>query len=519
MKAFLMHKDANFDIRAPLPTHASDLAQDLELETIIQAMARNEPYLAEVARGALLQSTATAPETILYRQAVLGDSLQNAATVRSLYAIAVESLDAEKKHSWAYLSNYPTGILRRSLEVLQVLVELLGRLRGIADQHAGDFRSQGFSELFATLQRDLDDAYFARIRDHLIDLKFNNGLVLGAHLGSGLKGRDYILLRSKEPRLSWIQAWLKKFFGPKRPGYTFTLHPRDEGGYRALSELSDRGIDEVADAVARSTDHIVSFFMMLRAELAFYVGCLNLNDQLKRRGADIAVPVPLAADHRDSRYEGLYDPCLALRMASLPVSNHHDLNSADLVFVTGANQGGKSTFLRSIGLAQLMMQAGMFVAARQFEAPASVGLFTHYKREEDTQMRSGKFDEELVRMSALLADMHPNALVLFNESFAATNEREGSEIAAQIIRGLTVRRVRVVFVTHMYELARSFFEPRTDHSVFLRAERDAQGHRSFKLTEGAPLRTSYGQDLYEKTFASELIKRPAAKSKLEDAHT
>ena len=40
------------------------------------------------------------------------------------------------------------------------------------------------------------------------------------------------------------------------------------------------------------------------------------------------------------------------------------------MMITGANEGGKSTFLRSVGLAQLMMQAGMFVAAREFRADA-----------------------------------------------------------------------------------------------------------------------------------------------------
>ena len=73
MKAFLMHKAANFDVKAPLPAHTADLAQDLELETIVRAMARNDSYLSEIGRSALLQSTSTDQETVLYRQAVLDD--------------------------------------------------------------------------------------------------------------------------------------------------------------------------------------------------------------------------------------------------------------------------------------------------------------------------------------------------------------------------------------------------------------------------------------------------------------
>jgi DNA mismatch repair ATPase MutS len=44
-----------------------------------------------------------------------------------------------------------------------------------------------------------------------------------------------------------------------------------------------------------------------------------------------------------------------------------------LVIITGANSGGKSTFLRSLGLAQLMMQCGMFVTAASFRASACRG--------------------------------------------------------------------------------------------------------------------------------------------------
>ena len=47
-------------------------------------------------------------------------------------------------------------------------------------------------------------------------------------------------------------------------------------GSKALSELKDRGINLVANALAQSADHIDSFFKMLRIELAFYIGCLNL---------------------------------------------------------------------------------------------------------------------------------------------------------------------------------------------------------------------------------------------------
>jgi DNA mismatch repair ATPase MutS len=150
-----------------------------------------------------------------------------------------------------------------------------------------------------------------------------------------------------------------------------------------------------------------------------------------------------------------------------------------------------------------MMQCGMFTPAESFCANVSNGLFTHFKREEDVTMKSGKLDEELGRMSQIVDDLTSNSMVLFNESFAATNEREGSEIARQITNALLEKHVKVFFVTFLYEFAHGFYEQRTGNAFFLRAERQADGTRTFKLIEGEPMQTSYGEDLYNKIFGTD----------------
>jgi DNA mismatch repair ATPase MutS len=289
----------------------------------------------------------------------------------------------------------------------------------------------------------------------------------------------------------------------KAPGYTFQLHPRDEAGARMLSELRDQGVNLVANALAQSTDHILSFFQMLRTELAFYVGCLNLQRKLADLGEPTCLPVPAPAGRSKLSGSGVYDVCLALKAGRLVVGNDLNADGRDLVVITGANTGGKSTFMRSLGLAQLMMQAGMFVPADAFSAEVRDHLFTHYKREEDVTMESGKLDEELNRMSEIMDRLTPHSMVLFNESFAATNEREGSEIARQITDALIERGVKVSFVTHLYELAHGLFERKMKNAIFLRAERGANGARTFRLVEGEPLKTSYGEDLYDSVFKPE----------------
>lgn len=103
-------------------------------------------------------------------------------------------------------------------------------------------------------------------------------------------------------------------------------------------------------------------------------------------------------------------------------------------------------------------------------------------------------------MSAIADAIAPGALLLCNESFSSTNEREGSEIARQIVRAMLDSGVKVAFVTHQYDLAHGFWERRGEHSLFLRAGREHEGRRSYRLAAGEPLPTSYGADSYRAVF-------------------
>ena len=105
-------------------------------------------------------------------------------------------------------------------------------------------------------------------------------------------------------------------------------------------------------------------------------------------------------------------------------------------------------------------------------------------------------------MSEITDRLTPDSLLLFNESFAATNEREGSEISSQIVSALLEGKNKVFFVTHLYSFARRFHETGKQSALFLRAERRDDGMRTFKLMPGEPLDTSYGEDLYDRIFVN-----------------
>jgi len=531
MKAFLLHRDQDFAVKPELrdaifgamtsgdllaifnlrrdierkrearpvlaPTgNDAVLTQDLELRTLWNAMAGGDEFLFETAKRAVLSSL-TDPDAIAYRQQVLADCLEHPEIARQLYELAVEALDNERQAGGLWFRASPDSILHRSVQVLKLHVDALKRLRQIADEQAAGFRSEGFTRFFAMLRQELDDDYLQTVEHHLRTLEFKRGVLESAELAKGLKGRRYLVRTPRE------QRWTERLpFGNRSEGYSFTIPARDENGFKSLEDIRGKGINVVANSVAQSADHVKSFFSMLRLELAFYLGCLNLHDRLVAKGQPVCFPQPLAAGQLALTAEGIYDVCLTLHLESPVVGNEVHADGTSLVMITGANQGGKSTLLRSLGLAQLMMQAGMFAGARSFRAGVCNGLFTHYKREEDVTMEGGKLDEELARMSEIAGQITRHSILLCNESFASTNEREGSEIARQVVRAMLRRQIRVFFVTHMYDLAHSFYAQQLGSALFLRAERQPDGRRTFKLAEGEPLPTSYGKDSYQRIFGA-----------------
>jgi DNA mismatch repair ATPase MutS len=487
MKTNLMYRNKEFSIEAPRCFGAKTMAADLELGSILSKMACSDADVYEACSAALFQPM-TDPDEIRFRQMNMEDCLQNPEPVRRLYQI---TLDTEKrvKSSWYWLSpsRVVSSTYSSAAELLKIYSEMLTELRAVADRAIAAFRSDGFCRLLKMLQTELSDAYLAQVRACLREVKDGKGILISASLGDSCQGVRFVL-RSKNKKGFW-RRW---FFAP-----SYSLAPRDDSGAQDFENRRARAINECTNALAQAAEHLEKFFVNLKRELAFYIGCLNLRDEMERIGMPVCIP-QMSVEGPGRSWDMLYDIALAVTKNTAVISNTLSTQNKRLFLITGANQGGKSTFLRSVGQAQLMAQCGMIVGARAFSAPLQSGIFTHFKKEEDAAYTSGKLDEELARMSGIISHIKRGGLVLLNESFAATNEREGSEICRQITNALVENGVAVFSVTHLYAYAAAY----QDHPQvqYLRAERKEDETRTFRMIAGAPLQTAFGADLWDKAF-------------------
>jgi MutS domain V len=499
MKVRLLHPEHDADLTSHLSWQIDALiTDDLELNRIYDAMAGGDKFLLETAKAVLPQMI-TDPAVITYRQQVLADTLANHSLVQQIHAIAAGVDGIELRHKvflGGLKSRDPAAILRRSVRIMELLTDTLRELRNLTARSADRFRSPGFQQLSAMLAHQIPDKYLTLVGDYLSEFQLPRGVLLSSQLGAGNHAEQHVL--HPPPR----RTWLGRLTDTPGQGYEFTVDADDVPGAEALTKLAGRAINDIANTVTQSAEHLRHFFSRLRLESAFYLACANLHHALARRNVPTCFPVPTPAEPHRFHCADLRDVGLCLATSNNIQGTTIEADRKALTVITGANGGGKSTYLRSVGIAHLMMQAGMFVTAQTFTANVRSGIFTHFTREEDATLTHGKLEEELSRMSTLVDQINPTSLLLCNESFASTNELEGSQIALQIVDAMVDSGVKVLFVTHLYDLGRSLHARHNPTHMFLRAERRPDGGRTFRLLPGEPEPTSHGQDSFRQIFGT-----------------
>jgi DNA mismatch repair ATPase MutS len=126
-----------------------------------------------------------------------------------------------------------------------------------------------------------------------------------------------------------------------------------------------------------------------------------------------------------------------------------------MVFLTGPNMAGKTTYLRSVALAVLMGQVGMGVPAKRMRFTPVEALFTSLSPTDNLRAGLSYFLAEVLRVKAaatLLAEGR-RALILFDEVFKGTNVRDALDASAAVILGFArARRSGFIFSSHLAEL-------------------------------------------------------------------
>lgn len=190
-------------------------------------------------------------------------------------------------------------------------------------------------------------------------------------------------------------------------------------------------------------------------EVQFYLSYLDFQKEMESYGCCFTKPI--LVEERELKVTGVYDLALAFKGAKKGrkvISNDVYMNDGERFFVvTGPNQGGKTTFARSMGQMMYFAMMGLEVPAQMAIVPYIDGMITHFSVEESVETGRGKLKEELTRLAPMMHETDKNQFVILNELFTTAATYDSYIMGKNVMEHFIENNCMGIYVTHIRELA------------------------------------------------------------------
>ena len=172
-----------------------------------------------------------------------------------------------------------------------------------------------------------------------------------------------------------------------------------------------------------------------------------------------------------------------------PVSYDIQLDpETNFLFLTGANMGGKSTFIRAVGVAVFLAHLGMGVPAKAMQLSLFDGILSNINVVDDISKGESYFFNEVQRIRDTLIKISGKNkwLVLIDELFKGTNVQDAMKCSSAVIKGLIkIRQSLFILSTHLYEIGDELRQfPNISFKYFETSVKDDQLEFSYQLKDG-----------------------------------
>lgn len=148
--------------------------------------------------------------------------------------------------------------------------------------------------------------------------------------------------------------------------------------------------------------------------------------------------------------EGVFHPTL-----KEPVGNDITMNAGqNVIFLTGANMAGKSTFLRSLSTALYLAHVGFPVPAKSMEFSVMDGIFTTVNLPDNLGIGASHFYAEVLRVKKMATELSTGKsfFILFDELFRGTNVKDAHEATVAVTNAFAGKRNSMFIISsHIVE--------------------------------------------------------------------
>jgi len=217
--------------------------------------------------------------------------------------------------------------------------------------------------------------------------------------------------------------------------------------------------------------------------------------ETQERGG-IYVPNDIVMGNRD--YMDLPYPTTV--MLDVNVHDGHDING---VLLYGINSSGKSSLMKSIGIAVLLAQSGFFVSASSMKFSLFDSVFTRIVSKDNLAKGLSTFAVEMLEMKNIFNRANASSLILGDEISHGTETLSGVAIVASAIMKLSKIRSLFLFATHLHQLSTMSEIRKLDNVVDLHLSVEYNELHD-KLIFNRVLQSGSGSSVYGLEFAKSL---------------
>ncbi|MFK5881097.1 MAG: hypothetical protein QM482_02690 [Sulfurospirillum sp.] len=266
---------------------------------------------------------------------------------------------------------------------------------------------------------------------------------------------------------------------------------------------------ELHEFCQKYRDFIDETFLTFSNEIEFYISYLEYIQGLEEQGVSFCFP-QINEDSKDILIEEGFDLELAYSLSfekKRIVPNDYLLQNRErIMVVTGANQGGKSTFSRAFGQINYLAKLGLLVPSSSAKLFLVDMIFTHFEKEEDINTLSSKLQEDLLRIHAVFEKTTTKSLVILNEIFSSTSLQDSLYLSKRIMEKIDKLDLLCIWVTFIYRLSGMSEKAISMTSVI--NEKNIE-NRTYKIIKKESDGRAYAKSLAQKYHLSfeQIIKR------------
>ncbi len=139
----------------------------------------------------------------------------------------------------------------------------------------------------------------------------------------------------------------------------------------------------------------------------------------------------------------------------IPNNTYLDLDSHQVMLITGPNMAGKSTYMRQVALISILFQIGSFVPAASADMCVVDRVFTRVGASDDLWSGLSTFMVEMNEMANILNNATNRSLLILDEVGRGTSTYDGLSLAWSILESIADKNVmgaKTLFATHYHEL-------------------------------------------------------------------